>query len=74
MLGACGMQKCHQEALKKNRVSLAKQLVLKELMEHLIEKDVITEAMMEMIQVQLLLSATGIKSLIIQNYHCCLCF
>uniref|UniRef100_A0A670K174 Caspase 2 n=1 Tax=Podarcis muralis TaxID=64176 RepID=A0A670K174_PODMU len=50
MLGACGMQKCHQEALKKNRVSLAKQLVLKELMEHLIEKDVITEAMMEMIQ------------------------
>lgn len=50
MLGACGMQKCHQEALKKNRVSLAKQLVLKELMEHLIEKDVITEEMMEMIQ------------------------
>ncbi|XP_007425963.1 caspase-2 [Python bivittatus] len=50
MLGACGMQKCHQEVLKKNRVSLAKQLVLKELMEHLIEKDVITEAMMEMIQ------------------------
>uniref|UniRef100_H9GC58 Caspase-2 n=1 Tax=Anolis carolinensis TaxID=28377 RepID=H9GC58_ANOCA len=50
MLGVCGMQKCHQEALKKNRVSLAKQLVLKELMEHLIEKDVITEEMMEMIQ------------------------
>ncbi|XP_062985069.1 caspase-2 isoform X2 [Elgaria multicarinata webbii] len=50
MLGACGMQKCHQDALKKNRVSLAKQLLLKELMEHLIEKDVITEAMMETIQ------------------------
>ncbi|XP_061493754.1 caspase-2 isoform X2 [Rhineura floridana] len=50
MLGVCGMQKCHQEVLKKNRVSLAKQLVLKELMEHLIEKDIITEAMMEMIQ------------------------
>ncbi|XP_053156402.1 caspase-2 isoform X2 [Hemicordylus capensis] len=50
MLGACGMQKCHQEALKKNRVSLAKQLVLKELLEHLIEKDVITEEMVETIQ------------------------
>ncbi|XP_070791477.1 caspase-2 [Pituophis catenifer annectens] len=50
MLGACGMQKCHQEILRKNRVSLASQLVLKELMEHLIEKDIITETMMEMIQ------------------------
>ncbi|XP_063150785.1 caspase-2 [Candoia aspera] len=50
MLGACGMQKCHQEVLKNNRVFLAKQLVLKELMEHLIEKDIITEEMMEMIQ------------------------
>ncbi|KAM3846646.1 caspase-2 isoform 2-T4 [Vipera latastei] len=50
MLGACGMQKCHQEVLKKNRVSLASQLVLKELLEHLIEKDIITETMMEMIQ------------------------
>ncbi|XP_013919167.1 PREDICTED: caspase-2 [Thamnophis sirtalis] len=50
MLGACGMQKCHQEMLRKNRVSLASQLVLKELMEHLIAKDIITETMMEMIQ------------------------
>ncbi|XP_010076971.1 PREDICTED: caspase-2-like, partial [Pterocles gutturalis] len=44
------MQKCHQEALKKNRVVLAKQMVLKELMEHMIEKDIITTEMMEMIQ------------------------
>ncbi|XP_066472678.1 caspase-2 [Tiliqua scincoides] len=50
MLGACGMQKCHQETLKKNRVSLAKQLVLKELLEHLIAEDIITEEMMETIQ------------------------
>ncbi|XP_054858193.1 caspase-2 isoform X2 [Eublepharis macularius] len=50
MLSACGMQKCHQEALKRNRVSLAKQLVLKELLEHLIEKDVITMEMVEIIQ------------------------
>uniref|UniRef100_A0A8C6XS09 CARD domain-containing protein n=1 Tax=Naja naja TaxID=35670 RepID=A0A8C6XS09_NAJNA len=50
MLGAYGMQKCHQEMLRKNRVSLARQLVLKELMEHLIEKNIITETMMETIQ------------------------
>ncbi|XP_039351884.1 caspase-2 isoform X3 [Mauremys reevesii] len=50
MLGSCGMQRCHQEVLKKNRVSLAKQLVLKELLEHLIEKDIITIEMMETIQ------------------------
>ncbi|OXB71811.1 UNVERIFIED_CONTAM: hypothetical protein H355_002780 [Colinus virginianus] len=50
MLGACGMQRCHQEALKKNRVMLARELVLKELMEHMIEKDIITIEMMEMIQ------------------------
>ncbi|XP_067998187.1 caspase-2 isoform X1 [Melanerpes formicivorus] len=50
MLVACGMQRCHQEALKKNRVTLAKELVLKELMEHMIEKDIITMEMMEMIQ------------------------
>ncbi|TFK01473.1 phosphopantothenate--cysteine ligase [Platysternon megacephalum] len=50
MLGTCGMQQCHQEVLKKNRVSLAKQLVLKELLEHLIEKDIITIEMMETIQ------------------------
>lgn len=57
MLAACGMQRCHQEALKKNRVMLAKQLVLKELMEHMIEKDIITTEMMEMIQVCRLYSA-----------------
>ncbi|KAM9174011.1 caspase-2 isoform 1-T1 [Pangshura tecta] len=50
MLGSCGMQRCHQEVLKKNRVSLAKQLVLKELLEHLIEKDIITIEMMETIK------------------------
>ncbi|XP_050800148.1 caspase-2 isoform X2 [Gopherus flavomarginatus] len=50
MLGSCGMRQCHQEVLKKNRVSLAKQLVLKELLEHLIEKDIITIEMMETIQ------------------------
>ncbi|XP_006127417.1 caspase-2 isoform X1 [Pelodiscus sinensis] len=50
MLGAWGMQRCHQEALKKNRVSLAKQLVLKELLEHLIGRDIITTEMMETIQ------------------------
>ncbi|XP_034642673.1 caspase-2 isoform X4 [Trachemys scripta elegans] len=50
MLGTCGMQQRHQEVLKKNRVLLAKQLVLKELLEHLIEKDIITIEMMETIQ------------------------
>lgn len=45
------MQRYHQEALKKNRVMLARELVLKELMEHLIEKDIITIEMVEMIQV-----------------------
>ncbi|XP_071619161.1 caspase-2 isoform X2 [Heliangelus exortis] len=50
MLVACGMRRRHQEALKKNRVMLAKQLVLNELMEHLIEKDIITAEMVEMIQ------------------------
>lgn len=51
MLVACGMQRCHQEALKKNRVLLAKQLVLKELVEHMVEKDIVTAEMVEMIQV-----------------------
>nr|XP_032619864.1 caspase-2 isoform X2 [Chelonoidis abingdonii] len=50
MLGSCGMRQCHQEVLKKNRVSLAKQLVLTELLEHLIEKDIITIEMTETIQ------------------------
>ncbi|NXI33772.1 CASP2 protein, partial [Sterrhoptilus dennistouni] len=50
MLGACGMQRCHQEALKKNRVMLAKQLVLNVLVEHMVEKDIITTEMVEMIQ------------------------
>lgn len=45
------MQRYHQEALKKNRVMLARELVLKELMEHMIEKDIITIEMVEMIQV-----------------------
>nr|XP_021404675.1 caspase-2 [Lonchura striata domestica] len=50
MLAACGMQRCHQEALKKNRVMLAKQLVLNVLVEHMVEKDIITTEMVEMIQ------------------------
>lgn len=41
----------HQEALKKNRVVLAKQLLLNELLEHLLEKDIITLEMREHIQV-----------------------
>lgn len=41
----------HQEALKKNRVVLAKQLLLSELLEHLLEKDIITLEMREHIQV-----------------------
>ncbi|KAL2311236.1 hypothetical protein Nmel_002929 [Mimus melanotis] len=44
------MQRCHQEALKKNRVMLAKQLVLNVLVEHMVEKDIITTEMVEMIQ------------------------
>lgn len=52
MLAACGMQRCHQEALKKNRVILAKQLVLNVLVEHMVEKDIITTEMVEMIQVR----------------------
>ncbi|XP_057271942.1 caspase-2 isoform X2 [Pezoporus wallicus] len=44
------MQRCHQEALKKNRVLLAKQLLLSELLEHMIEKDIITAEMVEVIQ------------------------
>ncbi|XP_071414486.1 caspase-2 [Pithys albifrons albifrons] len=50
MLLACGMQRCHQEALKKNRVVLAQQLVLNVLVEHMVEKDIITPEMVEMIQ------------------------
>lgn len=41
----------HQEALKKNRVVLAKELLLSELLEHLLEKDIITLEMREHIQV-----------------------
>uniref|UniRef100_A0A4X1V1R3 Caspase 2 n=2 Tax=Sus scrofa TaxID=9823 RepID=A0A4X1V1R3_PIG len=50
MLGVCGMHPDHQEALKKNRVVLAKQLLLSELLEHLLEKDIITLEMREHIQ------------------------
>nr|XP_033780856.1 caspase-2 [Geotrypetes seraphini]XP_033780857.1 caspase-2 [Geotrypetes seraphini] len=45
MLG--GMAKPHQEALKKRRVSLAKQLELGELLELLMEKDILTLPMRE---------------------------
>ena len=41
----------HQEALKKNRVVLAKELLLSELLEHLLERDIITLEMREHIQV-----------------------
>ncbi|XP_042639009.1 caspase-2 [Orycteropus afer afer] len=50
MLGMCGMHPDHQEALKRNRVVLAKQLLLSELLEHLLEKDIITLEMRELIQ------------------------
>ncbi|KAF5914449.1 hypothetical protein HPG69_016400 [Diceros bicornis minor] len=50
ILGVCGMHPDHQEALKKNRVVLAKQLLLSELLEHLLEKDIITLEMRELIQ------------------------
>ncbi|XP_069098758.1 caspase-2 [Pleurodeles waltl] len=48
MLG--GMQEAHQQALKKNRVCLAKQLELAELLELLVEEDVITMVMREAIE------------------------
>ncbi|XP_036916547.1 caspase-2 isoform X4 [Sturnira hondurensis] len=50
VLGVFGMHPDHQEALKKNRVVLAKQLLLSELLEHLLEKDIITLEMREHIQ------------------------
>ncbi|XP_049630877.1 caspase-2 [Suncus etruscus] len=50
MSRTCGMHPDHQEALKKNRVVLAKQLLLSELLEHLLEKDIITLEMRELIQ------------------------
>ncbi|XP_027984798.2 caspase-2 isoform X6 [Eptesicus fuscus] len=50
VLGVCGMHPDHQEALKKNRVLLAKQLLLSELLEHLLEQDIITFEMREHIQ------------------------
>ncbi|XP_023614642.1 caspase-2 isoform X8 [Myotis lucifugus] len=50
VLGVCGMHPAHQEALKKNRVLLAKQLLLSELLEHLLEQDIITFEMREHIQ------------------------
>ncbi|XP_012302948.2 caspase-2 isoform X1 [Aotus nancymaae] len=50
ILGVCGMHPDHQETLKKNRVVLAKQLLLSELLEHLLEKDIITLEMRELIQ------------------------
>ncbi|KAM9651180.1 caspase-2 [Trichechus inunguis] len=50
MPGVCGMHPDHQEALKRNRVVLAKQLLLSELLEHLLEKDIITLEMRELIQ------------------------
>ncbi|KAM5255319.1 caspase-2 isoform 2-T2 [Ctenodactylus gundi] len=40
----------HQETLKRNRVVLAKQLLPNELLEHLLEKDIITLEMRELIQ------------------------
>uniref|UniRef100_A0A2K5K4A7 CARD domain-containing protein n=1 Tax=Colobus angolensis palliatus TaxID=336983 RepID=A0A2K5K4A7_COLAP len=51
ILGVCGMHPHHQETLKKNRVVLAKQLLLSELLEHLLEKDIITLEMRELIQI-----------------------
>ncbi|XP_004860557.1 caspase-2 isoform X3 [Heterocephalus glaber] len=50
IMGVCGMHPDHQETLKRNRVVLAKQLLLSELLEHLLEKDIITLEMRELIQ------------------------
>ncbi|XP_004714052.1 caspase-2 [Echinops telfairi] len=50
VLGLCGMHPDHQEVLKRNRVLLAKQLVLSELLEHLLEQDIITLEMRELVQ------------------------
>uniref|UniRef100_H3A019 Caspase 2 n=1 Tax=Latimeria chalumnae TaxID=7897 RepID=H3A019_LATCH len=50
ILHVCGMLKNHQESLKRNRVTLAKQLVMGELLQHLLVEDIVTEEMMEMIQ------------------------
>lgn len=50
VLPVCGMHPDHQETLKRNRVVLAKQLLLSELLEHLLEKDIITLEMRELIQ------------------------
>ncbi|XP_069506404.1 caspase-2 [Ambystoma mexicanum] len=48
MLG--GMQKVHEEVLKKNRLPLAKQLELTELLEFLVAEDIITYVMREAIE------------------------
>ncbi|XP_062044725.1 caspase-2 isoform X1 [Lepus europaeus] len=50
IMAVCGMHPDHQETLKRNRVVLAKQLLLSELLEHLLEKDIITLEMRELIQ------------------------
>ncbi|XP_028665804.2 caspase-2 [Erpetoichthys calabaricus] len=49
MLGEFGMSQCHQEALKKHRVILAKQLVPGELLQHLLAADILTDEMVEKI-------------------------
>ncbi|XP_041123742.1 caspase-2 [Polyodon spathula] len=47
MLGGNGMLKSHQEVLKRNRVSLAKQLIIGELLQYLLAADILTENMVE---------------------------
>ncbi|XP_027962192.1 caspase-2 isoform X3 [Eumetopias jubatus] len=69
ILGVCGMHPDHQEALKKNRVVLAKQLLLSELLEHLLEKDIITLEMREHIQAYRLQSRPRGLALVLSNVH-----
>ncbi|GCB86119.1 hypothetical protein scyTo_0026817, partial [Scyliorhinus torazame] len=45
-----GMRKEHQELLQTNHVTLAKQLVGEELLQHLLEENIITEEMLQVIE------------------------
>ncbi|RXM96292.1 Caspase-2 [Acipenser ruthenus] len=47
MLGGSGMLKSHQEVLRRHRVSLAKQLILGELLQYLLAADILTDNMVE---------------------------
>ncbi|KAG2469615.1 CASP2 protein, partial [Polypterus senegalus] len=65
MLGEFGMSQCHQDALKKHRVILAKQLVPGELLQHLLAADILTDEMVEKIMVSLILFQ-DMKNILVQ--------